>query len=160
MRHTLKALLSFSILSLALGTVAMATRNDVKEAKAAQTAFLEANKEKEGIITTRSGLQYEVLHKGKFEERPRGKDTVILHYHGALIDGRVFESSVENGQPITLQLWDSIAGWIEGIKLMSINDKFRFYVPSKLAYGSTPKATIPAYSTLIFEIELIAIKRK
>ena len=120
-------------------------------------AFLAANKEKEGIITTASGLQYEVIKEGT-GAKPTLEDQVKTHYHGTLIDGTVFDSSVDRGKPIDFPLSGVIKGWQEGIPLMSIGAKYRFFIPQELAYGlQSPSPKIPAGSTLIFEVELLDI---
>jgi len=120
-------------------------------------AFLAANKEKEGIITTESGLQYEIIKEGT-GAKPTLADQVKTHYHGTLIDGTVFDSSVERGQPATFPVGGVIRGWQEGIPLMSVGAKYRFYIPQGLAYGmQAPSPKIPAGSALIFDVELIEI---
>ena len=119
--------------------------------------FLLENEQKEGVITTLSGLQYEVMHKGDAIEHPKATDTVTVHYHGTLIDGTVFDSSVERGQSIDFPLNRVIPGWTEGVQLMSIGDKFRFFVPSTLAYGNRTAGKIQGGSVLIFEVELLAV---
>lgn len=102
------------------------------------------NAKREGVSKTRSGLQYEILAEGSTStEKVRGKHTIELHYHGTLWDGTVFDSSIERGQAINVRLWDVIPGWSEGLKLMSPGDKYRFYIPSRLAYGSEGTKTVP-----------------
>ena len=153
-------------LALALAFIGIATPSfglnakERKAAKAAEQTFLESNGKKDGIVTTPSGLQYEILQKGDSERRPKGRDRIEIHYHGTLDDGAVFDSSLMRGEPIEVGLWDVIPGWTEGLKLMSPGDKFRFYVPSKLAYGSKGHGVIGPYATLVFEIEVIAIRDK
>jgi len=126
--------------------------------KAAGEKFLEENKLKDGVITTESGLQYEVITMGK-GAKPSATDKVKVHYHGTLIDGTVFDSSVERGEPITFGLNQVIAGWTEGVQLMPVGSKFRFYIPQELGYGAREAGSIPAYSTLIFEVELLGIEK-
>jgi len=121
------------------------------------TEFLAENAQKEGVNSSESGLQYKVLTKGNGEVNPSAKSNVKVHYHGTLIDGTVFDSSVVRGEPISFGLNQVIAGWTEGVQLMVTGDKFRFYVPSKLAYGNRGVGKIPAGSLLIFDVELIAI---
>ncbi len=116
------------------------------------------NKTKPGVKVTASGLQYEVLKKGFGGAKPKATDTVKVHYHGTLIDGTVFDSSVQRGEPIEFPLNRVIAGWTEGLQLMSVGDKFKFTVPAALAYGPGGKGQIPGNAVLIFEIELLAIK--
>ena len=120
--------------------------------------FLEENKLREGVITTESGLQYEVLKMGK-GKKPAATDRVKVHYHGTLINGDVFDSSVERGEPIVFGLNQVIAGWTEGVQLMPVGSKFKFYIPQQLGYGSRAAGSIPPYSTLIFEVELLDIEK-
>ncbi|MGL5371595.1 MAG: FKBP-type peptidyl-prolyl cis-trans isomerase, partial [Plesiomonas shigelloides] len=120
-------------------------------------AFLEQNKTKPGVITTASGLQYEVLQPGTGTVHPKATDTVSVHYHGTLIDGTVFDSSVQRGEPISFPLNRVIAGWTEGVPLMVEGEKVRFFIPSNLAYGNRAMGKIPAGSTLIFDVELLKI---
>jgi len=127
------------------------------EAKAASEAYLKKNKEKEGVFVTDSGLQYEILKEGDSDESPGATDSVKVHYHGTLVDGTVFDSSVDRGRPISFRLDGVIPGWTEGLQLMSVGDKYRFTIPSDLAYGDQPKGNIPPGSTLIFEVELLGI---
>jgi peptidylprolyl isomerase len=119
--------------------------------------FLAENAQKEGVESTASGLQYKVLTKGTGTIHPGAKSKVQVHYHGTLIDGTVFDSSVERGKTISFALNQVIAGWTEGLQLMVEGDKFRFYIPSRLAYGNRAVGKIPAGSLLIFDVELIAI---
>ncbi len=128
------------------------------EAIAAGKKFLEENKLKEGVVTTESGLQYEVIKMGK-GAKPTATDQVKVHYHGTLIDGTVFDSSVERGEPITFALNQVIPGWTEGVQLMPVGSKFRFYIPQELGYGARQAGSIPPYSTLIFEVELLGIEK-
>ena len=120
--------------------------------------FLAENKLKEGVIETESGLQYEVITMGK-GPKPSATDRVKVHYHGTLIDGTVFDSSVNRGEPIVFGLNQVIAGWTEGVQLMPVGSKFRFYIPQNLAYGDREAGSIPPYSTLIFEVELLGIEK-
>jgi len=119
--------------------------------------FLAENAKKEGVKSTESGLQYEVLTKGEGTVNPTAKSNVEVHYHGTLIDGTVFDSSVDRGESISFGLNQVIPGWTEGVQLMNAGDKFRFYIPSNLAYGDRGVGKIPAGSLLIFDVELIAI---
>ena len=125
---------------------------------AAGKKFLEENKLKEGVITTESGLQYEVIKMGK-GAKPTATDKVKVHYHGTLTDGTVFDSSVDRGEPITFALNQVIPGWTEGVQLMPVGSKFRFYIPQELGYGARQAGSIPPYSTLIFEVELLGIEK-
>ena len=120
--------------------------------------FLEENKLREGVIVTESGLQYEVLKMGK-GKKPAATDRVKVHYHGTLTDGTVFDSSVERGEPIVFGLNQVIAGWTEGVQLMPVGSKFKFYIPQNLGYGERAAGSIPPYSTLIFEVELLDIEK-
>lgn len=121
--------------------------------------FLAANAKKEGITVTESGLQYEVITQGT-GEKPTAASTVKTHYHGMLIDGTVFDSSVDRGEPISFPLNRVIAGWTEGLQLMPVGSKYRFYIPYNLAYGANGSAPkIPGYAALIFDVELIAIEK-
>lgn len=125
-------------------------------AKAGQ-AFLQENAQREGVNTTESGLQYEVLVKAE-GAMPKISDSVQVHYHGTLIDGSVFDSSVERGSPAEFPVGAVIPGWVEGLQLMQVGEKFKFYIPSELAYGrQSPSPAIPPNSTLIFEVELLGI---
>lgn len=138
-----------------------AQRRAAEEGKAAGMKFLEENKKRSGVTTTASGLQYEVLKRGNGKESPKATDRVKVHYHGTNIDGSVFDSSVERGQPITFGLNQVIAGWTEGLQLMRVGDKFKFYIPSELAYGErSPSPKIKPNSVLIFEVELFEINPK
>ncbi|RTR34806.1 FKBP-type peptidyl-prolyl cis-trans isomerase [Shewanella atlantica] len=120
-------------------------------------AFLNENKLKEGVTTTDSGLQYQVLAKGDGSNHPKATDTVTVHYHGTLIDGTIFDSSVERGEPIAFPLNRVIKGWTEGVQLMVIGEKTRFFIPSELAYGNRSTGKITGGSVLIFDVELISI---
>ncbi len=125
--------------------------------QAAATAFLAKNKARQGVTVTASGLQYEVLTKGN-GAKPKTTDTVVVHYHGTLIDGTVFDSSVDRGEPFTTSVTGVIQGWIEALQLMSVGDKWKLYVPSNLGYGPRASGKIPANALLIFEVQLISIK--
>lgn len=129
------------------------------ENAAAGKAFLEENGKREGVTTTESGLQYEVLTAAE-GDKPAAADTVKVHYHGTLIDGTVFDSSVDRGSPIDFPLNGVIKGWTEGVQLMSVGSKFKFTIPSDLAYGergSPPK--IGPGATLVFEVELLEVTK-
>ena len=128
------------------------------DTKAKGEQFLAENALKEGVKVTESGLQYEVLKMGK-GPKPTATSTVKVHYHGTLIDGTVFDSSVERGEPISFPLDGVIAGWTEGLQLMPVGSKFRFYIPQELGYGARNAGSIPPYSTLIFEVELLGIDK-
>ncbi len=135
----------------------------IKEEAAALTQqeeslrFLEENGKKEGVFTTTSGLQYEILEKS---EGPMPADTsqVEVHYHGTLVDGTVFDSSFDRGESVTFGLNQVIRGWTEGVQLMPVGSTYRFYIPPQLGYGGQATGSIPANSVLIFKVELIDIK--
>ncbi|MDR0997537.1 MAG: FKBP-type peptidyl-prolyl cis-trans isomerase [Treponema sp.] len=125
--------------------------------KQAESDFLTENSQKEGVITTPSGLQYEVITEGT-GVRPRATDTVRVDYEGALINGQVFDSSYQRGEPIEFPLNGVIPGWSEGVQLMTEGSNYRFYIPSELAYGiQGVSGVIPPYSALIFTVELISV---
>lgn len=119
--------------------------------------YLASNKDLEGVITTDSGLQYKVLKAGSGEVHPQANDTVKVHYHGTLLDGTVFDSSVDRGEPIAFALHQVIPGWTEGLQLMVVGEKARLFIPSELAYGNRSAGSIKPGSTLIFDVELLAI---
>lgn len=126
--------------------------------KAEGEKFLKENMLKSGIETTESGLQYEVVTQGT-GEKPTANSRVKVHYHGTLIDGTVFDSSVERGQPSEFGVGQVIKGWTEGLQLMPVGSKYKFYIPQELAYGATPRGgKIKPFSPLIFEVELLEIK--
>jgi peptidylprolyl isomerase len=111
------------------------------------------------VQTTSSGLKYQVLARGSGTASPKATDTVRVHYHGTLLNGTVFDSSVQRGQPISFPLNRVIRGWTEGLQLMKVGDKFRFEIPPDLAYGAnSPSPMIPPNSTLVFEVELLGIE--
>lgn len=135
----------------------------VKQAEAAQAAaaigeqFLADNANRDGVFVTESGLQYEILTEGS-GDTPSAESTVSTHYHGTLVDGTVFDSSVERGQPAEFPVNRVIAGWTEALQLMPTGSKWRLYVPQDLAYGAQGSgAKIAPYSTLIFDVELLEI---
>ncbi len=119
--------------------------------------FMITNQSVEGVLTTPSGLQYQVLTKGTGTEHPGPRDKVKVHYHGALLDGTVFDSSVDRGEPISFGLNQVIAGWTEGLQLMVVGEKSRLIIPSNLAYGNRNMGVITPGSTLIFDVELLGI---
>lgn len=121
--------------------------------------FLEDNAKKEGVSTTESGLQYEVIKQGD-GPKPNAADTVTVHYTGTLTDGTVFDSSKQRGQPATFPLANVIKGWTEGVALMPVGSEYRLTIPAELAYGDQEVGTIPAGSVLVFDVELISIEGK
>ena len=126
------------------------------KAKADEEQYLADLKGKEGVIFTDSGLAYEVLTEGE-GAKPKPTDTVRAHYHGTLIDGSVFDSSVNRGSPVEFPLNRVIAGWTEGLQLMGAGSKYRFHIPAALAYGEQGSGRIPGNSLLIFEVTLLDI---
>ena len=131
-----------------------------KAAKKEGEAFLAENAKKEGITVTKSGLQYEVLQEGA-GKHPKATDTVRCHYEGRLLDGTIFDSSYKRNEPADFGLQQVIAGWTEGVQLMSEGSKYRFYIPYMLAYGEGGAgAMIPPFATLIFDVQLIKVNAK
>ncbi len=129
-----------------------------KAAKQDGEKFLAENGKKEGVITTASGLQYQVLREGNGQS-PKATDTVECHYEGTLIDGTKFDSSYDHGQTATFPLNQVIAGWTEGLQLMKEGGKYRFFIPYELGYGERGAgASIPPFSTLVFDVELVSVK--
>ena len=119
--------------------------------------YLAENAKKDGVITLPSGLQYQVLKEGN-GKKPTAKDTVMCHYEGFLIDGTVFDSSVQRGEPATFPLQQVIAGWTEGLQLMQEGAKYRFFIPYRLGYGEGGAgSSIPPFAALIFDVELIQV---
>ena len=118
--------------------------------------FLEQNKQKDGVVTTESGLQYLILSEGR-GNNPTLNDNVTVHYHGTLIDGTIFDSSVDRKQPATFPLNGVIPGWQEALQMMSVGSKWKIFIPSELAYGESGAGAIGPNSTLIFEVELLSI---
>ncbi len=128
-----------------------------KAAKEAGEKYLAENAKKDGVVTLPSGLQYQVLKEGS-GKKPTAKDSVKCHYEGFLIDGTVFDSSVQRGEPAVFGLQQVIAGWTEGLQLMSEGAKYRFFIPYRLAYGEGGAGQmIPPYAALIFDVELIEV---
>jgi FKBP-type peptidyl-prolyl cis-trans isomerase len=122
------------------------------------TDFLAANKSKEGVTTTPSGLQYKVVQPGK-GATPTDKDTVVCHYKGTLIDGTEFDSSYKRGEPAEFPVSGVIAGWTESLKTMKEGEKRQLFIPSELAYGPQGRPGIPPNSVLLFDIELLTVKK-
>ena len=128
-----------------------------KDSKVAGEKYLSENAKKDGVVTLSSGLQYQVLKEGN-GKCPKVTDKVKCHYEGMLIDGTIFDSSVQRGEPATFPLNQVIAGWTEGLQLMQEGAKYRFFIPYHLGYGERGAGqSIPPFSTLIFDVELIAV---
>ena len=129
-----------------------------KIAKESGEKYLAENAKKEGVVTLPSGLQYTVIKEGN-GRKPKATDQVVCHYEGFLLDGTVFDSSVQRGEPATFGLQQVIAGWTEGLQLMQEGAKFRFFIPYRLAYGEGGAGNmIPPFATLIFDVELLEVK--
>lgn len=129
-----------------------------KGAKSEGEKYLSENAKKEGVVTLPSGLQYQVLKEGDGKS-PKATDKVVCHYEGMLIDGTMFDSSVQRGEPATFPLNGVIAGWTEGLQLMKEGAKYRFFIPYQLGYGERGAgASIPPFATLVFDVELIEVK--
>ena len=129
-----------------------------KGAKSEGEKYLSENAKKEGVVTLPSGLQYQVLKEGNGKS-PKATDKVVCHYEGMLIDGTMFDSSIQRGEPATFPLNGVIAGWTEGLQLMKEGAKYRFFIPYQLGYGERGAgASIPPFATLVFDVELIEVK--
>ena len=129
-----------------------------KGAKSEGEKYLSENAKKEGVVTLPSGLQYKVLKEGNGKS-PKATDKVVCHYEGMLIDGTMFDSSIQRGEPATFPLNGVIAGWTEGLQLMKEGAKYRFFIPYQLGYGERGAgASIPPFATLVFDVELIEVK--
>ena len=147
-----------TVMLIGLTMFSMANATTPEENSAAGATFLAENAKKPNIVTTASGLQYEVLTKGAGKVSPSATDNVTVHYKGTTLDGTEFDSSYSHGAPISFPLNGVIAGWTEGVQLMKVGDKFRFFIPANLAYGSEGAGRdIGPNATLIFEVELIKI---
>lgn len=141
--------------------LAAARQKQIKQAAdknlAEGKAFLEENKKKDGVVTLPSGLQYKVLTEGS-GKLPKATDTVTVNYRGALVDGTEFDSSYKRGQPTTFQVGKVIRGWTEALQLMKEGAKWQLVIPPQLGYGERSAGPVPPNSTLIFEVELLAVK--
>lgn len=135
---------------------AVAATASAQQARAG-AEFLAQNQTRAEVVTTTSGLQYEVL-RAAAGARPQRDQTVEVHYHGTLIDGTVFDSSVQRGETISFPVTGVIAGWVEALQLMSVGSKWKLFIPAALGYGDRAQGAIPAGSVLVFEVELIAIQ--
>ncbi|KJZ10510.1 MAG: FKBP-type peptidyl-prolyl cis-trans isomerase [Marinomonas sp.] len=127
------------------------------ENASAGSAFLAENAKDPDVVTTDSGLQFKILQQGTGDVHPNATDQVKVHYHGTLVDGRIFDSSVDRGEPISFGLNQVIKGWTEGVQLMVVGEKRRLFIPSELAYGQSSAGIITPGSTLIFDVELLEI---
>lgn len=134
-----------------------ASSEQIAANKQAGIEFMSENSSVEGVITTASGLQYKVLRVGTGTEHPLATSKVEVHYEGKLLDGTMFDSSVERGESISFGLNQVIKGWTEGVQLMVVGEKTRFFIPAEMAYGDRTAGKIPGGSTLIFDVELLGI---
>ncbi|PCJ41345.1 MAG: peptidylprolyl isomerase [Moraxellaceae bacterium] len=156
-------MLEIIVILVVVALIVLFVRNTGKSKKAASenlakgAAFLADNSKVVGVKATESGLQTMVLTEGTGTAHPGATDRVKVHYHGTLIDGTVFDSSVDRGQPISFGLNQVIKGWTEGLQLMVVGEKTRLFIPSELAYGNKPAGKIGPGSMLIFDVELLAI---
>lgn len=150
--------LALAIACIASSELGAKPKQSRAERKAAEKAFLAENSKRPGVVTTKSGLQYEILKVGNGSVRPRFRQYLRIHYHSTFIDGTVMESTLNRKDPLRMRFENVIAGWKEGLRLMTVGDKYRFYIPSRLGYGPYNEGRVPGYSTLIFDIELIAIE--
>ena len=150
-----------AVLVIALGAFIFWNMSNAKKAASINIKigeeFLAKNSQVEGVKTTPSGLQYLLLNESVSSEHPSASDRVKVHYHGTLVDGSVFDSSVDRGEPISFGLNQVIKGWTEGLQLMVVGEKTRLFIPSSLGYGNRAAGSIPAGSVLIFDVELIKI---
>lgn len=129
-----------------------------EDALTANEDYLAENAAREGVTTTASGLQYEVITEGEGDVQPKESDVVTVHYEGKLVDGTVFDSSISRGEPVDLPVNGVIPGWVETLQLMNVGDKWKVTIPSELAYGArSPSPVIPPNSVLVFELELLGI---
>jgi FKBP-type peptidyl-prolyl cis-trans isomerase FklB len=158
---------SIFILTLAAGLLAgCGAKNDkapmqsnVNAQSNSGAAFLAENAKKDGVKTTASGLQYKVIKSGTGES-PKLSDTVKVHYQGTLIDGTIFDSSIQRGEPISFPVGRVIPGWVEALQMMKVGDKWQLVIPANLAYGeNSPTPAIPPNSVLIFDVELLGIEK-
>jgi peptidylprolyl isomerase len=154
--------MKYVLIVLALGALWFVAQQFMNSGKAKENmqigqSFLDENSTADGVQSTASGLQYKVLDTGTGSTHPTATDRVNVHYHGTLIDGTVFDSSVDRGEPISFGLNQVIPGWTEGLQLMVVGEKTRLFIPSELAYGNRAAGKIEPGSTLLFDVELIGI---
>ena len=146
------------ILKATVLLAALALAGFAQSARAADSTNAMAAPASTNWTTTASGLKYQVMKHGDGKVSPKATDQVTVHYKGTLLDGTVFDSSIDRGQPATFPLNGVIPGWTEGVQLMKVGDKFKFQIPANLAYGAqSPSPKIPPNSTLVFEVELLKI---
>ena len=156
--------MKFVMLAVAIALIAFYFIKNAKDKKASLqnieigNSFLTANKANPGVVETASGLQYQIVKKGDGSVHPSANSTVKVHYHGTLLDGTVFDSSVERNEPISFPLNRVIKGWTEGLQLMVAGDTFKFFIPSDLAYGNAATGKIKPGSVLIFEVDLLEVQ--
>ncbi len=154
-----KVISIITVILIGITMFSMANATSPEENKAAGVAFLAENAKKPNIVTTDTGLQYEVLTPGTGTVSPKATDTVTVHYLGTSIEGKEFDSSYSRGEPTSFPLNRVIAGWTQGVQLMTEGAKYRFFIPSELAYGPQGAGgSIAPNSALIFEVELIKIQ--
>ena len=155
----LSATLAAAVCLLGCNKPAQTTSDNNAATNAPDASASAASGQQDQMKTTASGLKYQVLKQGTGTVSPKATDTVKVHYHGTLLNGTVFDSSVQRGVPISFPLNGVIAGWTEGLQLMKVGDKFKFEIPPNLAYGeASPSPDIPPNSTLVFEVELLGIE--
>lgn len=154
-----KYLLVLAVIIFGIFALSSCSKEDIgKENYEKGAKYMEENGKREGVVTTQSGLQYEVLREGtEGGKKPTASSQVKCHYKGTFLDGKVFDSSYDRGTPLVFALNGVIPGWTEGLQYMTEGAKFRFVIPYFLAYGPYGYGTIPPYSTLIFEVELIEV---
>ena len=154
-----KYLLILAVAAFGIFGLSSCTKEDIgKENLEKGQAYMEENAKREGVVTTDSGLQYEIIREGREDGKsPKATDRVRCHYQGYFLDGKLFDSSYMSGNPLVFPLNGVIAGWTEGLQYMKEGAEFRFVIPYYLAYGPNGYATIPPYSTLIFDVELIEV---
>lgn len=156
--------MKFVILAVAIAVIAFYFIKNANSKKASLenikigNSFLAKNKANQDVIETASGLQYQILKRGDGSVHPSAKSTVKVHYHGTLLDGTVFDSSIERNEPISFPLNRVIKGWTEGLQLMVAGDTFKFFIPSDLAYGNAATGKIKPGSVLIFEVDLLEVQ--
>jgi FKBP-type peptidyl-prolyl cis-trans isomerase len=150
----------FAALQIFQERLASQAQAALEQSRAASASFLQENSAKDGVVTLASGLQYLILESGDASgASPTADNSVLAHYHGTLIDGTVFDSSVDRGEPAQFGLSQVISGWTEALQLMKVGDKWRLFLPSNLAYGEqSPTPAIPPNSALIFDVELLEIR--